>query len=86
MRRPWVGVLVSAIGAGLGLAAYRRRVTAELAVVAITSALALAIIDTVYVARGRIEPVYLLDVVIEGLIIAAWTVGWRVQVKRQALR
>jgi hypothetical protein len=79
-----VGVLVSAIGAGLGLAAYRSRVPLEIALIAIGSGLGLAIIDSVYVARERISRIYLLDVAIEACLIGAWLVCWRMQARRRA--
>ncbi len=67
-------MLVAAIGASLGLAAARGKVSAEIATVAIASAAGLATIDLIYVVRGRISPVYLLDVVAEGILIAAWVI------------
>ncbi|MEX2138130.1 MAG: hypothetical protein WD894_02630 [Pirellulales bacterium] len=67
-----VGVLVAAIGAGLGLSAVRGRVTAEVIIVALASTLGLAIIDSIYVARGRIHAIYLLDVAVEAVLIAGW--------------
>lgn len=50
-----VGALITAIGASLGLAARRDRVTAETGVLGAGSALALESIDVIYVARGRIR-------------------------------
>jgi hypothetical protein len=81
-----VGVLVTAIGIGLAIAVYRGGVPAELAVVAVGSGACLAIIDSVYVARGRISAVNLLDVAIEVCLIAAWAVCWRIQASRRAAR
>ncbi len=73
-----VGALVTATGAGLVLAAARARVSAEIAVIAIGSAAGLAVIDTIYVLRGRISAIYLVDVILELVIIVAWIVGlWR---------
>lgn len=71
-----VGVLVLAIGIPLGLAGLRRRVTPELALLAASSALGLAVIDGVHVARRRIAPVYLLDLVAESALLLGWTAGW----------
>ena len=56
-----VGGLLSVTGGALGLAAVSDRVTPELELVGAGSALTLAAIDVVYVARGRISPIYLLD-------------------------
>jgi hypothetical protein len=67
-----VGALVSVIGGVLGVAGWRRRVTPEVALLGAGSALALAAIDTVYVARGRIAPIYLADAVGELGLAAAW--------------
>ena len=73
-----VGVLVAAIGAGIGIAALRGRLSAEVITIAVTSAIGLAIIDTIYVARGRIDAIYLLDVAVEAAIVGAWAIGgWR---------
>jgi hypothetical protein len=64
-----VGVLVLAVGASLGLAGARRRVTPELALLAASSAAGLAAIDAVYVARRRIAPIYLLDALPEAVLL-----------------
>lgn len=67
-----VGVLVAAIGAGLGLAAARREVSVSLGGLALLSAVGLAGIDVYYAGRGRIRRVYLLDAVIEIALAALW--------------
>jgi hypothetical protein len=72
-----VGLLVAAIGSGLALASYRRQLSPEMALVAAGSAAALATVDMVYVAKGRISPVYLIDAVIEAGVLAAWLRLWR---------
>src|SRR5436190_17756159 len=54
-----VGVLVTAIAATLTVAAWRRNVTTEIAVLAALSAAALAAIDIVYVAKRTISKIYL---------------------------
>lgn len=70
-----VGVTVAAIGAGLAHAAAQRRpVSPELRTVAMTSAAGLALIDLVFVGRGRISPVYLLDAAAEAVLVVAWAV------------
>jgi hypothetical protein len=74
-----VGVLVLAVGASLGLAGARRRVTPELTLLAAGSAAGLAAIDVVYVARRRIAPVYLLDALAEGALLVGWAAGWVVR-------
>ncbi len=74
-----VGILVTVIGAVLGLAGWRRRVPPETAVLAVGSAAGLAAIDVVYVAKGRISPIYLLDALAEAVLIVAWLVAWPLQ-------
>jgi hypothetical protein len=49
------------VGAGVAAAAARDRVTPEIAAIAVGCAGGLAAVDVVYVARGRISPVYLAD-------------------------
>lgn len=66
------GVLITAIGAALGLGAAKRRLTPELKLLAVASAAGLTAIDVYYVAQKRISPVYLLDAAAEVALIAAW--------------
>src|SRR3954462_5666139 len=54
-----VGVLVLAVAVTLVVAAWRRRNPLEVAVLGLASALGLAGIDAVYVAREVILPIYL---------------------------
>lgn len=67
-----VGILVTVIGAVLILAWRRRRVTAEIVLLAVGSALSLAAIDLVYVSSGTISPAYLLDAIAEVGLAVAW--------------
>ena len=71
-----VGALVAVIGSGLALASRRRQLAPEIVLVAAGSAAALATIDTVYVAKRRISPVYLLDAVAEIGLVAGWVRLW----------
>jgi hypothetical protein len=71
-----VGALVAVIGCALALASRRRQLPPEIALVAAGSATALATIDTVYVAKRRISPVYLLDAVAELALVAGWARLW----------
>lgn len=71
-----VGILVTVIGTVIGLAGWRRRVPPEIPVLAVGSAAGLAAIDVVYVANGRISPIYLLDALAEAVLIVAWLVAW----------
>lgn len=72
-----VGALVTVIGATIGLAAWRRRITPEIGFLAVGSAGSLALVDLLYVAKGRIPPVYLLDMLAELLLIVGWLVAGR---------
>ena len=67
-----VGGLIGVAGAAMTSAALRKRVTPEIAMLGAGCAAVLAAIDVVYVARRRISPVYLLDAVAEGVLMAGW--------------
>ena len=71
-----VGALVAVIGSALALASRRRQLAPDIVLVAAGSAAALATIDTVYVAKRRISPVYLLDAVAEIALVAGWARLW----------
>lgn len=66
-----VGVLVTAVGAGVVAAAARDRVTPEITTIATGCAAGLAAIDIVYVMRGRISPAYLADAAAQIALLAA---------------
>ncbi len=70
------GTLISVIGSVIGLAGYRRRVSPEIGLLAVGCAAGLAAIDVVYVAKKRISPIYLLDALAEGGLIALWALAW----------
>lgn len=67
-----VGVLVLFIGLGLLTAAQKNEVSFPLSIIAAGSALGLTCIDVIYVWLGVISPVYLLDAVIELILLTAW--------------
>jgi len=71
------GVLITAIGAALTLAGRRKSVTPELRLLAVGSAIGLAGIDLVYVARGRISKIYLLDALAELALLVGWGLASR---------
>ena len=71
-----VGVLVTVVGAVIGLAAWRGSFAPEVFVLAVASAAALAGVDVYYHLRGVIPRVYLLDALAEGVLIAGWLVAW----------
>lgn len=66
-----VGGVVTAVGAGAVVAASRGAPSPEILVAAGGSAVALAAIDIVYVAKRRIAPVYLVDAGVELGLLAA---------------
>ncbi len=72
-----VGVLVAVIGGVLAMVSRRRKMPAEILLLAVGSALGLTAIDCVYVAKKRISPVYLLDAVAEVVLAALWAVAWQ---------
>lgn len=72
-----VGALVTVVGAVLGLAGLRRRITPEIALLGAGSAGALAGVDLLFVAQGRIPPVYLLDMAGETVLVGGWLLGNR---------
>jgi hypothetical protein len=73
-----VGMTVAAIGLGLAQAASRRQAVApELRTIGVASAVGLALIDVIFVARRRISPVYLLDAAAETALVLGWVVADR---------
>jgi hypothetical protein len=69
------GTLIGVIGAALALGGWRRRVTPELSVLGIGSAVGIGCIDIVYVRRGVIWPVYLAEAFVEIGLTAFWIFG-----------
>jgi hypothetical protein len=72
-----LGVLISVIGAVLSMAGAQRSVTRELALLGGGSAAGLTAIEVIYVARGRIARVYVLDAVAEVALLIGWGIGAR---------
>jgi hypothetical protein len=72
-----VGGLVTTVGAALLSGALRRRRSPELLGVAAGSAGTLALIDIVYVAKGRIAPTYLIDAGVQLGLVGALAVAQR---------
>jgi hypothetical protein len=70
-----VGLLVLVCGIVLLMAAWRRQFTAEVVVLAVGTAVSLAMVDVVFVALGRIGPVYLADAVAEIILVSGWVAG-----------
>ncbi len=67
-----VGVLVLVEGVAFLIAAWRRQTAVELAILALGSALGLAFIDVTYSASRVISLVYLLDALLELVLILGW--------------
>jgi hypothetical protein len=70
-----VGVLVTVVGLVLLRASRTRRITPEVMLLAVGSALGLAAIDLVYALSGVISAIYLADAAAELGLAALWAVG-----------
>ncbi len=68
-----VGVLLAVQGSVLLVAGLRGDIPELLRVVAVGTAIALAIVDVAYVSRGTIAPVYLLDAAAESTLVIGWS-------------
>lgn len=71
-----VSALIIPIGISLLVAAQKKSIGNEILILAVGSALGLTIIDVYYVFIDRISSVYLLDAVLEVIIILLWIIGW----------
>jgi hypothetical protein len=67
-----VALLIIAVALALLVAAWQREGTASIATLAISAAIGLTTIDIVYVSRGVILPIYLLDAVAELALLSTW--------------
>ena len=72
-----VGATVAAVGASLWSAASRAPVREETVVLAVGTSAALGAVDVWYVGRRRISPVYLVDALAQGAILAGWAATLR---------
>jgi hypothetical protein len=70
-----VGVLVTVVGAVLISASRQHRITNEITLLAVASALGLAAIDLVYGLSGRISAVYLGDAALEIGLATLWVIA-----------
>jgi hypothetical protein len=70
-----VGACMAVVGGVVGLAARSNRITPEIALLGAGTAAALTGIDLVYVAKGRISKIYLLDAAAETALIAMWALA-----------
>ncbi|BDG10196.1 hypothetical protein [Anaeromyxobacter paludicola] len=67
-----IGGLIAVVGATLLVAGLRGRPPREVAVLGAGAAAAISLADVVFVKRGRISKVYLLDVAAEAPFLAGW--------------
>jgi hypothetical protein len=67
------GVLITAAGLALLVAAWRGRVSAEIVTLAVGMAVGLTAIDVIYVSREVISPIYLVDAAAECVLLAGWS-------------
>ena len=67
-----VGVLLMAIGAALLYAGVRDQITPSIFILGIGSAAGLTAIEIIYVSKKVISPIYLLDAVIEIILMIWW--------------
>jgi hypothetical protein len=70
-----VGLLIAVIGLVLIVAGWRGQVSFEVVLLGTGSAAALAAIDIIYVLRGRIHPIYLMDAIAEIVVIGFWIIS-----------
>jgi hypothetical protein len=70
-----VGLILAVIGAVLIFAQVNAEVNTSLIILAICSALSLAVIEFVYVTKRVISPIYLGDSLLELILIAWWVVS-----------
>jgi ABC-type cobalamin transport system permease subunit len=66
-----VGLLATAIGAALAVAARSERSSAESGVLAVGAGAAFSLVDVVCVARRRVDPIYLGDAALHAALAAA---------------
>lgn len=67
-----VGILLAVIGMVLILAWLNTEINTSIIVLAIGSALSLALVEFIYVAKRVISPIYLGDAVVELILIGWW--------------
>lgn len=67
-----VGMLLVVIGAVLVFAYYQAEINSAIVFLAIGSALSLAVVELIYVAKRVIFPIYLADAVVELALITWW--------------
>ena len=68
--------MIGVIGSVLTVAGVRRQTEPEFPLLAVGSAASLAGIDIVYVRRGQLRRIYLLDAAAELALAAGWLGAW----------
>jgi len=74
-----VAALILVIGVVLCVAGYRRQAVPEVWTLALGSAVALLLVDVIFVFQRRIPPIYLLDAAVEAGLIGMWIYAWKEQ-------
>ena len=69
-----VGVIVAIIGAALALASLRGDRAPSIILLGMGSAVGLAAIDVIYVSKRVISPIYLLDALVELILMGWWLI------------
>ena len=77
-----VGLLVTVSGMVFLFSAVRRSFPVETVLLGVGTALSLACIEIIYGSGGRISSVYLLDALLELVIVGLWIMGIRRQGKK----
>ncbi len=72
-----IGGIIAVIGGSLLVGGLERSRSRALKALGVGSAMTLGGADVVYVARGRIAPIYLADAAVQALILGAWLVESR---------
>ena len=70
-----VGLILAVIGVVLVVAQVNAEINTSIIILAIGSALSLAIVEFVYVAKRIISPIYLGDAVVELILIGWWVLS-----------
>ena len=81
-----VGALILAVAIPILTAWYNGRITFDIVLIAVFSALGLTLIDIIYVLNGTISPIYLLDAAAELPLIICWIIGWKLDKKAKVFR
>jgi hypothetical protein len=70
-----VGLILAVIGTVLIVAQVNGEINTSMVLLAVGSALSLALVEFIYVARRVISPIYLADAFVELILIGWWLIG-----------